>query len=174
MCRWFQPGDWRSGENHRGLQEPIFVGADFQLEVDFWPVFGQFWSVPGVLKSGFSGFIHFPRKRTLSGWTLLFAMGKHTSKEFLYGRKHSRISKCRKTRTKVRSKSGQKWVSRVQSRWVQNDEMSILPGSMVGEKRAKKVKNESKNDPKMMGKSTSKIASGTMSTRPHFSKAGID
>jgi hypothetical protein len=33
---------------------------------------------------------------------------------------------------------GQKWVSRVQSRWVQNDEMSILPGSMVGQKPAKK------------------------------------
>jgi hypothetical protein len=53
--------------------------------------------------------------------------------------------------------------------------MSILPGSMVDEKRVQKVlKNESKNDPKMMGKSTSKIASGTISTRPHFSKAGIE
>jgi hypothetical protein len=63
---------------------------------------------PRSIKSCFSGFIHFPRKRTLSGWALLFAMGKHTSKEFLYGRKHSRISKCRKTGTKVRSKSGPK------------------------------------------------------------------
>jgi hypothetical protein len=93
---------------------------------------------PRSIKSCFSGFIHFPRKRTLTGWGLLFAMGKVTSDDFLYGRKHSRISKCRKTRTKVRSKSGQKWVSRVQSRWVQNDEMSILPGFMVGEKRVQK------------------------------------
>jgi hypothetical protein len=35
-------------------------------------------------------------------------MGKVTSDDFLCGRKHSRISKCRKTRTKVRSKSGSK------------------------------------------------------------------
>jgi hypothetical protein len=107
---------------------------------------------PRFLNCSFSGFIHFPKKRTLTGWALLFAMGKVTSKDFLYGREHVRVWKCRKTRTKVRSKSGQKWVSRVQSRWVQNDEMSILPGSMVGQQRAKKVKNESKNDPKMMGK----------------------
>jgi hypothetical protein len=38
----------------------------------------------------------------------LFAMGKVTSDDFLYGRKHSRISKCPKTRSKVRSKSGSK------------------------------------------------------------------
>jgi hypothetical protein len=92
----------------------------------------------GRLKSSFLGFIHFPRKRTLSGWALLFAMGKVTSDDFLCDREHVRVWKCRKTRTKVRSKSGQKWVSRVQSRWVQNDEMSILPGSMVGEGTPKK------------------------------------
>jgi hypothetical protein len=90
------------------------------------------------LKSCFSGFIHFPRKRTLSGWALLFAMGKHTSKQFLYDREHVQVWKCRKTGTKVRSKSGQKWVSRVQSRWVQNDEMPIEWGSMVGEGTPKK------------------------------------
>jgi hypothetical protein len=63
---------------------------------------------PGPLKSSFTGFLHFATDRTLSGWELLCRMGKHTSKEFLYGRKHSRISKCRKTGTKVRSKSGLK------------------------------------------------------------------
>jgi hypothetical protein len=63
---------------------------------------------PRFLNSSFSAFIHFPKKRTLCGWALLFAMGKHTSKEFLCGRKHSRISKCPKTRSKVRSKSGPK------------------------------------------------------------------
>jgi Cytochrome b/b6/petB len=103
----------------------------------------------GVSGGQFSGLLHFATDRTLSGWTLLFAMGKHTSKEFLYGRKHSRISKCRKTGTKVRSKSGQKWVSRVQSRWVQNDEMSILPSSMVGENLPK---NWAKNLPKNWAK----------------------
>jgi hypothetical protein len=35
-------------------------------------------------------------------------MVKHTCKQFLCGRKHSRISKCPKTRSKVRSKSGSK------------------------------------------------------------------
>jgi hypothetical protein len=62
----------------------------------------------GRLNSNFSGFIHFPTNRTLSGWTLLFAMGKHTSKEFLYDREHSRISKCGKTRSKTGSKTGLK------------------------------------------------------------------
>jgi hypothetical protein len=63
---------------------------------------------PRLMNSSFSGFIHFPRKRTLCGWALLFAMGKHTSEEFRYGREHVRVWKCRKTGTKVRSKSGPK------------------------------------------------------------------
>jgi|JI9StandDraft_2_1071091.scaffolds.fasta_scaffold36623_2 hypothetical protein len=62
----------------------------------------------GVSGVQFLGFIHFPRKRTLTGWAVLFAMGKHTSKEFLYDREHVRVWKCRKTGTKVRSKSGPK------------------------------------------------------------------
>jgi hypothetical protein len=100
---------------------------------------------PGPLKSSFTGFIDLTTDRTLTGWAVLFAMGEHTSKEFLYDREHVLVWKCRKTGTKVRSKTGQKWVSRVQSRWVQNDEMSILPGSMVGEGTPKKgVKTELK------------------------------
>ena len=63
---------------------------------------------PRLMNSSFSGFIHFPRKRTLCGWALLFAMGKHTSKQFLYGRKHSRISKCPKTRSKTGVQTGPK------------------------------------------------------------------
>jgi hypothetical protein len=35
-------------------------------------------------------------------------MGKHTSEEFRYGREHVRVWKCRKTGTKVRSKTGLK------------------------------------------------------------------
>ncbi len=62
----------------------------------------------GRLKSSFLGFIHFPRKRTLSGWALLFAMGKHTSKEFLCGRKHSRVFECREIRSKSGTKTGLK------------------------------------------------------------------
>jgi hypothetical protein len=62
----------------------------------------------GVSGGQFSGLLHFATDRTLSGWTLLFAMGKHTSKEFLHGRKHSRISKRPKTRSKSGTKSGLK------------------------------------------------------------------
>jgi hypothetical protein len=125
------------------------------------------------MNSSFSAFIHFPKKRTLSGWALLFAMGKVTSDDFLYGREHVRVWKCRKTRTKVRSKSGQKWVSRVQSRWVQNDEMSIYRQivSPAGPKKESKI--ELKNTTKLMVKSTCKIAFGTTGTRSHFRKAGI-
>jgi hypothetical protein len=83
------------------------------LVVDF-QVFSnslQSWSkaVPGGVTDGqFSGLLHFVTDRTLSGWTLLFAMGKHTSKEFLYDREHVRVWKCRKTRSKSGTKSGLK------------------------------------------------------------------
>ncbi len=49
-------------EKYHELEIPVFVGPDFQLEVDFWPVFGRFWPIPGPLKSGFWGFIHFRTK----------------------------------------------------------------------------------------------------------------
>jgi hypothetical protein len=65
-----------------------------RFSVDFAPILRRF-SVDAI-------------DRTLSGWTLLFAMGKHTSEEFLYGRKHSRISKCRKTRSKTGVQTGPK------------------------------------------------------------------
>jgi hypothetical protein len=126
------------------------------------------WSkaVPGGVTDGqFSGLLHFATDRTLSGWTLLFAMGKHTSKEFLHGRKHSRISKCPKTRSKVRSKSGPKQVPTS----TPNPENTDIPANTGTDE----LQNRGPNHPKMMGKSTSKIASGTISTRPHFSKAGI-
>jgi hypothetical protein len=61
-----------------------------------------------LLKSNFSGFLRFPTNRTLTGWAVLFAMGKHTSKQFLYDREHVRVWKCRKTGTKVRPKTGLK------------------------------------------------------------------
>jgi hypothetical protein len=62
----------------------------------------------GVSGGQFSGLLHFATDRTLSGWTLLFAMGKHTSKEFLCGRKHSRVFECREIRSKTGSKTGLK------------------------------------------------------------------
>ncbi len=62
----------------------------------------------GRLKSSFLGFLHFPTLGTSAGWELLCRMVKHTSKEFLCGREHVRVWKCRKTGTKVRSKSGVK------------------------------------------------------------------
>jgi hypothetical protein len=30
--------DWPSGEKRRELQNPVFVGPDFQLGVDFWSI----------------------------------------------------------------------------------------------------------------------------------------
>jgi hypothetical protein len=101
------------------------------------------------MNSSFSEFIHFPRKRTLTGWAVLFAMGKHTSKEFLYGRKHSRISKCRKTRTKVRSKSGPKTGPDQHS----NHRKRPYTGKSSLQRGLKKgSKLTSKMAPKMMGK----------------------
>jgi hypothetical protein len=125
----------------------------------------------GVSGAQFLAFVHFPRKRTLSGWTLLFAMGKHTSKEFLYGRKHSRISKRPKTRSKVRSKSGSKTRP---GQHPKSKKHRYTGKSSLQRGQKKYSKTSPKTTPKMMDKSTSKIASGTMSTRPHFSKAGID
>jgi hypothetical protein len=125
----------------------------------------------GVSGGQFSGLLHFATDRTLSGWTLLFAMGKHTSKEFLYGRKHSRISKRPKTRSKVRSKSGSK------TRPGQHPKSKKHPytGKSSLQRGLKKgPKSSSKMTPKMMDKSTSKIASGAKSTTSPFSKAGID
>jgi hypothetical protein len=63
---------------------------------------------PRFLNSSFSGFIHFPRKRTLTGWAVLFAMGKHTSEQFRYGREHVRVPKCPETRVKPCAKTGLK------------------------------------------------------------------
>ena len=88
-----------------------------------WQVAGTLGGLPSALKQapelvklvpgGVSGvqflaFIHFPTKRTLTGWALLFAMGKVTSDDFLYGREHVRVWKCRKTRSKSGTKSGLK------------------------------------------------------------------
>ncbi len=49
--------DWRSGEKHRGLQKCLFVGPVFELEVDFWTVFGHFWPFLEVAGLPFYGFI---------------------------------------------------------------------------------------------------------------------
>jgi hypothetical protein len=62
----------------------------------------------GVSGGQFSGLLHFATDRTLSGWELLCRMVKHTSKEFLYGRKHSQIFECREIRSKTGSKTGLK------------------------------------------------------------------
>jgi hypothetical protein len=40
-----QTGDWPSGEKHRELQKSLFAGPVFGFEVDFWSVFGHFWSI---------------------------------------------------------------------------------------------------------------------------------
>ena len=40
-------GDWPSGEKHRELQNPVFVGPHFPLNGDFWSVFGGFWPFSG-------------------------------------------------------------------------------------------------------------------------------
>jgi hypothetical protein len=62
----------------------------------------------GATEIQFLGFIHFPRKRTLTGWELLCRMTKVTSEQFRYGREHVRVWKCRKTRSKSGTKSGSK------------------------------------------------------------------
>ena len=104
---------------------------------------------PGPLKSSFTGFLHFAADRTLSGWELLCRMGKHTSKEFLYDREHVRVWKCRKTGTKVRSKS------RSKTRPGQHPQPRKHPytgKSANGGTPKSRSKNEVQNDPKMMGK----------------------
>jgi hypothetical protein len=133
----------------------------------------QSWSkaVPGGVSDGqFSGLLHFATDRTLSGWTLLFAMGKHTSKEFLYDREHVRVWKCRKTGTKVRSKSGPKTGP---DQHPQPRKHPYTGKSANGRTPKTRSKIEVQTTPKLTVKYTSKIASGTMSTRPHFGKAGI-
>jgi len=194
------------------------------------------------MNSSFSDFIHFPRKRTLTGWAVLFAMGKHTSKEFLYDREHVRVWKCRKTGTKVRSKSGSKTgpdqhpqprkrpytgKSSLQRASKKGSKMEVKNGTKIRPKRTRNrclnevVKNHlgprtssgetlrhftsvhgllgetiyryhkhvkvdiratggheprksgPTTNPKMVVKYTSKIASGTISTTSHFSKAGL-
>jgi hypothetical protein len=124
----------------------------------------------GVSGGQFLAFVHFPRKRTLSGWALLFAMGKHTSKEFLYDREHVRVWKCRKTGTKVRPKSGLK---RGPSQHPKSKKHPYTGKSANGRTPKTRSKIEAQATPKLTVKYTSKIASRTMSTRPHFSKAGI-
>jgi hypothetical protein len=120
----------------------------------------------GPLKSSFSGFIHFSRKRTLCGWALLFAMGKHTSKEFLYGRKHSRVFECREIRSKTGSKTGLK---RGPSQHPKHRKHRYTGKSSL----QRGQKKYSKTTPKMVVKSTSKIASGAKVPTSHFSKAGL-
>jgi hypothetical protein len=61
-----------------------------------------------LLKSSFLGFIHFSTNRSSAGWALLPRMTKVTSEQFRCGREHVRVSKCRKTRAKVGSKTGLK------------------------------------------------------------------
>jgi hypothetical protein len=93
---------WRTSSWRR--QVPL---ADFQVLANR----SQSWSkaVPGGVSDGqFSGLLHFATNRTLSGWALLFAMGKVTSDDFLYGRKHSQIFECREIRSKTGSKTGLK------------------------------------------------------------------
>jgi hypothetical protein len=124
----------------------------------------------GPLKSSFSAFIHFPKKRTLTGWALLFAMGKHTSKEFLYGRKHSRISKCPKTRSKTGPKTDLK---RGPDQHPKSRKRPYTGKSSLQRASKKGSKLTPKMTPKMMDKSTSKIASGAKVPTSHFSKAGI-
>jgi hypothetical protein len=105
----------------------------------------------GVSGVQFLAFVHFPRKRTLSGWALLFAMGKVTSDDFLYGRKHSRISKCRETRSKVRSKSGSK-TGPGQHPKSKKHPYTGKSSCKWGQKRYSKT--SPKTTPQMMGKST--------------------
>jgi hypothetical protein len=103
----------------------------------------------GRLNSSFSAFIHFATDRTLTGWALLFAMGKVTSDDFLCDREHVRVWKCRKTGTKVRSQSGSK-TRPGQHPPTQKTSIYRQIVSPAGPKKESKI--ESKNDPKMMGK----------------------
>jgi hypothetical protein len=93
-------------------------------------------------------------------------MVKHTCKQFLYGREHVRVPKCPETRAKPCAKTGLK---RGPSQHLKSRKHPYTGKSANGGT----PKTRSKNDPKMMGKSTCKIAFGTMGTRSHFSKAGI-
>ena len=141
----------------------ILVGARFCLKVVVeskhanpsvkrGPKRGKNWcreGYPRLMNSSFSGLLHFATDRTLSGWALLFAMGKHTSDDFLYGRKHSRISKCPKTRSKVRSKSGSKTRP---GQHVQPRKRPYTGKSSLQRGFQKGPKSSSKMTPKMMGK----------------------
>ncbi len=91
-------------------------------------------------------------------------MGKHTSKEFLYDREHVRVWKCRKTGTKVRSKSGPKTGPGQHPKHRKHRYTGISSLQHTS-------KRGSKMAPKMMG--TSKIASGTTGPRRPLSRAGI-
>jgi hypothetical protein len=102
----------------------ILVGARFCLKVVVeskhanpsvkrGPKRGKNWcreGYPRLMNSSFSGLLHFATDRTLSGWALLFRMGKHTSEDFLHGGIDTRIFKARETLSKTRSKSWSKHV----------------------------------------------------------------
>ena len=124
-----------------------------------------------LLKSSFLGFLHFATLGTSAGWELLCRMTKVTSEQFRYGREHVRVWKCRKTRSKSGTKSGSKTRP---GQHPKSKKHRYTGKSSLQRGQKKYSKTSPKTTPKMMDKSTSKIASGTMSTRPHFSKAGID
>jgi hypothetical protein len=125
----------------------------------------------GVSGGQFSGLLHFATDRTLSGWTLLFAMGKVTSDDFLCGGIDNQIFECREIRSKTGSKTGLK---RSRGQHPKSKKHPYTGKSSLQRGLKKGPKSSSKMTPKMMDKSTSKIASGAKSTTSPFSKAGID
>ena len=70
----------------RELQEPIFVGALFGLEVDFWSVFGQFRWFPEFPSFPFYEFTSFLRFQVPGSTCFLVPMVKVPSEQFKCGR----------------------------------------------------------------------------------------
>jgi hypothetical protein len=97
-------------------------------------------------------------------------MGKHTSKEFLCGRKHSRVFECREILSKTGSKTGPKTGPDQHPKSRKHRYTGKYSNGRTPKTRSR---IEVKNDSKMMVKSTCKIAFGTTGTRSHFSKAGL-
>jgi len=123
-----------------------------------------------LLKSSFLGFIHFSTNRSSAGWALLPRMGKVTSDDFLCGREHSRISKCREIRSKTGSKTGLK---RGPDQHPQPRKRPYTGKSSLQRGLKNGLKSSPKTTPKMMVKSTCKIASRTKVPTSHFSTAGL-
>jgi hypothetical protein len=84
--KWPETGDCPICENPHELQEPIFLGANFQLEVDFWSIFDQFRWFPEFPSFPFYEFTSFFRFQVPGSTCFLVPMVKVPSEQFKCGR----------------------------------------------------------------------------------------